>query len=522
MTDLQQLDKDRRRGLTPDTAVTEADTTRPPITTDKTPLRSDTLLAPSSQTPAQEVGEDGVKAKHPLQSTAEKTTDEAGEYFLDGEMRHTGVDFAMPAKEKTFSLQDIVSNHSEIALIIAASRHVDHEWLGSIFPSPKDVPTVMILSSRYSAQDPSAKAKAILQDSGAVWLYPNEIMGGSMHMHWIWVLYTNGRLRVAIMTANLNPYDWSRVENTIFLQDFLPLSPGAPPALHSPHSPPRDFPRQLSLLYDELQIVQAFSVLHSDHRHALSTIPQNMMSYQGFSKTMRFYCWDRVKGRLVVSRPGQHGESSGRRDMFGLARLARVLKEEGLVPGKHEKVEVEYNTVMLGRYALDWLTRFYSTCAGVSLDAPDHEVHPWEGLPLQIVYPSLTTVDATVLGREGGIIMRGQGFSESTRGVFHESRSKRGGVMIYSKMMVTLIKPREPSSETNVERGWVLVGSHSLTGSAWGWPTSRGKALRVKNFELGIVLPFEGRDVEAVADRIALWKRPASLYTSQDVAWEAD
>lgn len=94
--------------------------------------------------------------------------------------------------------------------------------------------------------------------------------------------------------------------------------------------------------------------------------------------------------------------------------------------------------------------------------------------------------------------------------------------------------------------GWVYIGSHNFTPSAWGtlsgssfnpilnvrprnllvddvvyiMPcslTRRSWFFQVTNYELGVVLPLKD---EAHANRIACWKRPARKYVlGEDVPW---
>ncbi|THU84141.1 phospholipase D/nuclease [Dendrothele bispora CBS 962.96] len=66
--------------------------------------------------------------------------------------------------------------------------------------------------------------------------------------------------------------------------------------------------------------------------------------------------------------------------------------------------------------------------------------------------------------------------------------------------------------------GWVYVGSHNFTPSAWGTISGSGfnPVLNVKNYELGIVFPVRS---QAEIDRIALFQRPLAKYKEGDVPW---
>ncbi|KAK7445706.1 hypothetical protein VKT23_014702 [Stygiomarasmius scandens] len=66
--------------------------------------------------------------------------------------------------------------------------------------------------------------------------------------------------------------------------------------------------------------------------------------------------------------------------------------------------------------------------------------------------------------------------------------------------------------------GWVYLGSHNFTPSAWG--TVSGSAfnpvLNIRNYELGIVFPVRSR---AEIDRLSLFERPLERYKQGDIAW---
>ncbi|KAK7438231.1 hypothetical protein VKT23_018162 [Stygiomarasmius scandens] len=66
--------------------------------------------------------------------------------------------------------------------------------------------------------------------------------------------------------------------------------------------------------------------------------------------------------------------------------------------------------------------------------------------------------------------------------------------------------------------GWVYLGSHNFTPSAWG--TVSGSAfnpvLNIRNYELGIVFPVRSR---AEIDKLALLERPLERYKQGNIAW---
>jgi len=137
------------------------------------------------------------------------------------------------------------------------------------------------------------------------------------------------------------------------------------------------------------------------------------------------------------------------------------------------------------------------------------------------------------------------------RELFHDSKSKRGRVLMHSKMILGTFSNNTSSSSsagssssrayrapidsedeadsgnersntnTNIT-GWAYVGSHNFTPSAWG--TLSGSlsqpSLNIVNYELGIVFPLKN---EKEANAVACWERPPRKYNlDTDRAWIQD
>jgi len=128
------------------------------------------------------------------------------------------------------------------------------------------------------------------------------------------------------------------------------------------------------------------------------------------------------------------------------------------------------------------------------------------------------------------------------RELFHDSKSKRGGVLMHTKMIIgtfnrtgasrdgrqrTLDSEDEDflSGEDELEVvasdvvGWAYVGSHNFTPSAWGnlSGSASNPSLNIVNFELGVVFPLKS---EKEIDNVACWERPPRKYNlKKDRAW---
>ncbi|KAL7413201.1 hypothetical protein BDY24DRAFT_76162 [Mrakia frigida] len=70
--------------------------------------------------------------------------------------------------------------------------------------------------------------------------------------------------------------------------------------------------------------------------------------------------------------------------------------------------------------------------------------------------------------------------------------------------------------------GWIYMGSHNFTPSAWGNLSMRKDGTPGQdgaNYELGIIIPLTSDDPQAEANKLTTWKRPARRYTERDLPW---
>ncbi|KAJ2931935.1 hypothetical protein H1R20_g5159, partial [Candolleomyces eurysporus] len=122
---------------------------------------------------------------------------------------------------------------------------------------------------------------------------------------------------------------------------------------------------------------------------------------------------------------------------------------------------------------------------------------------------------------------------------FYDSKSKAGPALMHSKMIIATLQSnaytekksrnQEPSdSEDEVDDdiqevepgiGWIYVGSHNFTPSAWGTlsGSSFNPTLNINNYEVGVVFPIKD---EAEAAKLACFQRPPRKYaTGKDEPW---
>ena len=158
-----------------------------------------------------------------------------------------------------------------------------------------------------------------------------------------------------------------------------------------------------------MKVHKAVRYLQANHSAGSAIPPEATGDFELLSN----YDWSRVAVRLVMSVPGYYG-GWDEADKFGLCRLGKVLKEEGWVPGRGERVSTEYQVGQktphedqthcqgssLGQYGLEWMDQFYNLCSGKDVRSLANRPKANSWPPMKIMFPSLATVKKSVLGTE--------------------------------------------------------------------------------------------------------------------------
>ncbi|KAJ7726217.1 hypothetical protein B0H16DRAFT_1593009 [Mycena metata] len=240
--------------------------------------------------------------------------------------------------------------------------------------------------------------------------------------------------------------------------------------------------------------------------------------------------------------------------------------------GKVEKWELELDclTSSIGTYTAPWVQAFRLCAAGrveglqAWLDRGRKKT-PQQG-PTHVLFPTLETVRGTTLGEGGaGTVFCRRGQWDKIRTLddragleMRDAKSRSGPVGMHTKMIlatlrgppqddtdpeatdsdtdpdatdpdssdveVVEIKPKRTEADEEEKRkphGWIYVGSHNFTPSAWGSMTGSGfsPVLTVTNYELGVILRLETEEDAAAA---IAWEHPARAYGPKDTPWIQD
>ncbi|KAF9235416.1 hypothetical protein BU15DRAFT_89583 [Melanogaster broomeanus] len=492
--------------------------------------------------------------------TTDATTSIMDQLFWDGEFRPTANKHSQPREDgrATFRLTDVLGPKSDISFAIISSYSTSVSWIYEFF----DPSTPVILVAQ---PDPSGQAtiKNIL---------PNWVMTvpflrngrGCQHMK---IFYKTGRLRVVISTANLIDYDWRDIENAVWLQDVPPRSQPLP---HDPKAD--DFASIMQKVLQAVNVRPALAnMLANDYPNLPLQTMHDLRSRWDFSK---------VRVKLIPSIAGKH-EGWPTVVQTGHACLMKAVRDLGLRTGKGraaKELTIECQGSSIGTYSTQWLNEFHWSARGESaddwLDEPKTRRAKLSWPAVKILFPSLKTVRASVLGEPGGGTMfcrtNQWGGAKFPRELFCDSNSAGGRVLMHTKMIIATFRPKftlfagqskadskakstaqsssgkgkskvivisdsetetetETDSETEPQEkvvevqnepiGWAYVGSHNFTPSAWGTLSGSGfnPVLNVVNYELGVLFPLYG---EEDVKKVSCFKRPPRKYSlGQDRPW---
>ncbi|KAJ1299263.1 hypothetical protein OPQ81_002217 [Rhizoctonia solani] len=447
--------------------------------------------------------------------------------FWHGALRQTANKHVTPAQDKQpiFRLTtDILpppsgpSTSSEsrnaLSFAIVSSFALDLPWLYQLFP-----PEVPVIVVTQPGQDGRPEVHHALPN----WVRASPKLEGGrgcMHVKLLLLFYKNGRLRVVIPTANFQPHDWKDIENSVWLQD-IPLRTGPPPPNYpQTKSDPKSegFSERLERVLKALNVEPALEAHILDQR----TNGDVRLPLRSIDELHSRWDWSRVTAHLVASIAGKH---SGWPDVLGVGHVA-LMKAVRDIGAASKDVSIECQGSSIGNYSTSWTNEFMSSAKGISPDTYLDLPKSWRlKLPhppgLKIVFPSLRTVDASVLGRYGAGTMFCQRRQWDTptfpKTHFYDSNSKRGKVLMHSKMILGI--PNEKEAAPDKPKAWLYVGSHNFTPSAWGTLSGSGfnPSIYIMNYELGVVLPLES---VSQGDKLACWQRPPRKYVpGEDVPW---
>ncbi|KAI0056848.1 phospholipase D/nuclease, partial [Artomyces pyxidatus] len=480
-------------------------------------------------------------------SSSKSTAHGDANIYWDGELRQTAnryVEFGENGEngKPVWRLSEIIGDRSQVELAIISSYALQQSWIHGFFaPSTP----VVLVTQPVDSGSGNASVKEILPN----WIRVTPFLRGGRGVMHMKIFYKSGRLRIAVSTANLVEIDWRDIENTVWVQDVPRRSS---PIAHD--SKASDFPATFEYVLKSLNVEPALmSLVQNDHPN----IPFPSLK-AGALRTA--YDFSRVRARLIPSIAGKH-EGWPKVIRVGHTSLMKAVDDMiGQSKKASNKVTLECQGSSIGTYSTQWLNEIYGSAGGVSpekwLDEPKSRRAKLPLPNIKILFPTHDWVLKSVLGERGGGTMfcrrsQWEG-AKFPRELFHQSKSKRGRVLMHSKMMIaTFSQPiitnsgsvkdgRDDGSNTESDSdddiivlddkgkdrgepqkqiiGWAYVGSHNFTPSAWGNLSGSGftPIMNITNYELGVVFPLHGEDE---MNAVSCYERPPRKYRTNDLPW---
>lgn len=216
-------------------------------------------------------------------------------------------------------------------------------------------------------------------------------------------------------TANFIEYDWSTIENAVYVHDF--------PRTSSASSGPSAF------------------------RDTLVSAHKSLGTPLGLYETLNtsFDFTTAADIRLILSVPGNH-KGVDALQSNGHTGLAKALQDLDVVTPFHKaRLTLECQGSSIGSYTRDWIRSFYRSALGWDPSGPDSNGLKTESsrkrIPtrddewpdVKIVYPTLRTVKESLGGPAGGGTLfcpiNQWGKAGFPRDLFRDSRSLRPGLL---------------------------------------------------------------------------------------------
>ncbi|GAW05961.1 phospholipase D nuclease [Lentinula edodes] len=418
----------------------------------------------------------------------------------------------------------------DIAFAILSSFALDIPWIYSLFDPSSPVIVVA---------QPDSNGKASVKNALPNWIKTTPFLRGGygcMHMKFMLVCIAMHR-----SPAGSRLYRKSHTVRLAGHRKYLPPLPKEAPFNRQDNE---SFPSVMKRVLDAVNVLPALStMLKQDHPNLpIKTTEQICTRWD----------WSNVKVNLVPSIAGKH-EGWPNVILTGHVRLMKAVRYMGFRTGKGSKektLELECQGSSIGSYTTQWINEFYHSAKGESaedwLDKPKsrREKLPYP-VEVKVLFPTLATIRSSQHGeRGGGNLFFQRSYWEGKkfpRQLFYDSRSKAGKTLMHTKMIVGSISQKVatkgPQKEViNIDTdsedsdsgeevevvdanvGWIYLGSHNFTPSAWG--TLSGSAfnpiMNIRNYELGIVLPLKDM---AEVDNLACFERPPRKYGPDDSPW---
>jgi len=231
-------------------------------------------------------------------------------------------------------------------------------------------------------------------------------------------------------------------------------------------------------------------------------------SDDGLIAMLNLYDWTRIKAKLVYSVPGTSYDYSKGSGLMMLSRKVMELKRDWPDEAAYKVDTIECQGSSLGNMDRAWLSDVVQSCA------VDHSrgEHCDVDSVIRIVFPTMSYALEGGEGNFGTIFCKKAHWDgpKFPRNLFYRCESLYGNHQpLHSKSLMCQYKHRNGRL---LDRGWLYVGSHNFTASAWGKLIKDKQGIMVCNYEVGVLLPMEGL-------KLPYKRSPLTKYSSAEVPW---
>lgn len=312
------------------------------------------------------------------------------------------------------------------------------------------------------------------------------------------LLFHPDKLRIAIPTANLLPFDWGEtgvMENSVFMIDL-----------------PRVEPRGKG-------IKKGTNDFHSELLHYLAKQSIDEDIRESVSRNFDFSATDRM--RFIHTVGGANiGDDAKRTGLPGLSQAVRQLNLQS-----DEGLQIDFAASSIGSLNDDQLRYLHSAARGQNMfkenkdgssKPPSNFFKPSKSKPvsnnlsstssnirdkIRIYFPTLPTVRASKAGAAGTICLSRKWWEEMRfpRSCFRDYQSTRTGLLSHNKILYAR-GTQTGGDGAKKKIAWAYVGSANFSESAWGkvvFDKKKGWKVNCRNWECGVLLPVSDEMIEA-------------------------
>lgn len=401
-------------------------------------------------------------------------------HFPEGRLFKTWA-FHQPRTGSEIKIEEVLERRTLKTALLSAFQ-VEFEWIFTKIDTQK-TRFQFVLSEKDASRRNTLKADLESLGANVKACFP-PLLGNANCMHSkLMLLFHPDKLRVAIPSANLVPYDWGEsggfMENTVWLIDL--------PRRDNQHTSGTTETPFLS----ELKYFLTQQGLESNILSGLDNFDWSATSRYAFIHSVANFSWGKDMLRT------------------GLMGLSTAVNQLGLAS---PTTEVDMAASSIGALTPQQLALLSAAARG-SLSVPslpDGNITSLPTVPaldtpsFRLYYPTLDYIKSSPHGTSSGgtIWLRREHWTRShfPRSVFRVFRSVRPGLLSHAKLILARSRGK----------AWVYSGSANASASAWGTlmveksGVNKGKArINCRNWEAGVLIPLDmdGEDEGKVPDR---------------------